>query len=120
GFIDLEVLFDVGDGWPGVAKLDLFYQEAQQAPARFTGEVREELRDGSLQLWLGVDVIEAGWYAIDANVFDASGTPTAMLSPRLRPPCWQRASTLGAATPRCRSPCSGASCASRMRRRRST
>jgi hypothetical protein len=83
GFIDLEVLFDVGDGWPGVATLDLFYQEAQQAPARFTGEVREELRDGSLHLWLGVDVIEAGWYAIDANVFDAAGTPTAMLAARL-------------------------------------
>ncbi len=86
GYVDLAVTYDVGDGNPAVATLDLFYQPSEQAPARFTGEVREQLSQGSLTLLVGVDVVEAGWYAVDANLFDAGGNPTAMLAARLSLP----------------------------------
>jgi hypothetical protein len=46
-------------------------------PARFTGEFREGIENGSLLLEAGVEVRAAGWYVIDCNLYDADGYPLA-------------------------------------------
>lgn len=48
-------------------------------PARFTGSVREGIEDGSLALYVGVDVAQAGRYAAIGRLFDATGRPVAVL-----------------------------------------
>lgn len=45
-------------------------------PARFTGEHRSALEEGSLAVYVGVDVREAGYYLFDANLF-AGDAPVA-------------------------------------------
>jgi hypothetical protein len=47
------------------------------SPARFTRHFRDDVRGGSLVVEVGIDVREAGFYRIDANLRDASGAPVA-------------------------------------------
>ena len=76
GLVHVDVKYDPGNGNPALATLDLQYQPGGPAPARFTGKFREALKDGSLDLYAGVEVSEPGQYFIMANLFDASGAPT--------------------------------------------
>ena len=46
-------------------------------PARFTGNFREEVEDGSLVVYAEVDVTEPGHYVVDANCFDSGDRPVA-------------------------------------------
>lgn len=49
-------------------------------PATFTGEVREQIEDGSLAFYVGMDVKKAGRYVLRARVSTAGGEPFAYLS----------------------------------------
>lgn len=51
-----------------------------EAPATFTGAVREELARGSLKVCVGMRVREAGRYLLDARVDDAGGETFAFVS----------------------------------------
>ncbi len=59
------------DGEEGSAQFNLVYTPA--APARFTGEVREVLENGSLCLYVGVAVDKPGRYIVVGRVDDADG-----------------------------------------------
>ncbi|MGZ7023499.1 MAG: hypothetical protein ACXVJ3_19860, partial [Ilumatobacteraceae bacterium] len=83
GKVFVVVTYDPGDGKLAQATLDLVYQPGGPPPARFTGQFREALENGSLEIYAGVEVNEAGPYMIMANLFDASGAPTASMLARM-------------------------------------
>ncbi|AGC42776.1 hypothetical protein MYSTI_01428 [Myxococcus stipitatus DSM 14675] len=62
----------------GMAFLDILYTHA--VPATFTGRVREVLSDGSLLLFLGINVRKAGRYVVAGRMDDESGAPFAHVS----------------------------------------
>jgi hypothetical protein len=59
------------------AHFDFQYTPASGIPARFTGVFHDSLEAGSLVIRTGVDVVAAGHYVIDANLFDAADQPVA-------------------------------------------
>lgn len=59
------------------AHFDFQYTPASGIPARFTGAFHDSLEAGSLVIRAGVDVVTAGSYVIDANLFDAADQPVA-------------------------------------------
>jgi hypothetical protein len=83
GRVDVEVEFDPGDGKRGSARLDTLYQPGGDPPARFTGSFREELENGSLAIYAGIEVFEAGPYMIEANLFDADRKPAVYMIGRM-------------------------------------
>lgn len=76
GPLGVELLLRV-DGEEGTARFELQYTPA--APARFTGEVREALEDGSLCLYVGLDVDSPGRYVLHARADGAGGEGFAFL-----------------------------------------
>lgn len=62
----------------GGAFFDIMFTAAP--PATFTGKVREVVEQGSLQLYVGLQVRKPGRYVMAARVDDASGIPFAYLS----------------------------------------
>jgi hypothetical protein len=62
----------------GTAFFDILYTPSP--PARLTGQVREVLEAGSLQLYLGMEVRKAGRYVVAGRVDDESGVPFAYVS----------------------------------------
>ncbi|QDE66772.1 choice-of-anchor X domain-containing protein [Myxococcus xanthus] len=65
-------------GEEGTAFFDIMYTPSP--PALFTGRVREVLEQGSLQLYLGIQVQKAGRYVVAGRVDDESGMPFAHVS----------------------------------------
>ncbi|MRG93475.1 hypothetical protein [Polyangium spumosum] len=65
------------DGEEGAAGFDLVYTPAP--PARFTGDVREVLEDGSLCLYVRLAVDKPGRYVVVGRVDDAGGDGFAYL-----------------------------------------
>lgn len=61
----------------GETSFDLWY--TPEPPAVLTGQVREAVSDGSLHLYLGIDVRLAGRYFLAARVDDARGKSFALL-----------------------------------------
>jgi hypothetical protein len=59
----------------GGAFFDIMFTPA--APATFTGKVREVVEQGSLQLYVGLQVRKAGRYVMAGRVDDAAGVPFA-------------------------------------------
>jgi hypothetical protein len=59
------------------AHFDFQYTPSAGIPARFTGRFTDAIENGSLMIRAGVDVIEAGAYVIDCNLYDASNNPVA-------------------------------------------
>ena len=57
------------------AHFDFQYTPASGIPARFTGELHDELEGGSLVIHAGVAVARGGRYLIDCNLYDASDEP---------------------------------------------
>ncbi len=53
------------------------YTPAVAEPARFTGTFTDAVVEGSLAVDVGVNVRQAGWYLIDANLHDERGEPVA-------------------------------------------
>jgi hypothetical protein len=50
-----------------------------EPPARFTGAAREAVEDGSLALYVGVEIHRAGRYLIVGRLYDAGDRPVALL-----------------------------------------
>lgn len=65
------------EGETGEALFDLWY--TPEPPAVLTGQVREAIVDGSLHLYLGIDVRTAGHYELAARVDDSRGKSFALL-----------------------------------------
>lgn len=57
---------------------DFFY--TANVPARFTGKVREAVEQGSLALYLELEVKKAGWYKLDLRIDDANDARLAFTS----------------------------------------
>lgn len=58
-------------------KLRLFLTPAGRIPARFTGEIDDDVVNGSLRVYVGIEVEQPGQYRIDANLYAANGQPVA-------------------------------------------
>jgi hypothetical protein len=75
----LRISFEVRSGKAeGRAFFDILYTPSP--PARFTGKVREVVEEGSLQLYLGLQVRKAGRYVVAGRVDDEAGVPFAYVS----------------------------------------
>ncbi len=75
----LRVSFQVRSGKAqGRAFFDILYTPSP--PAQFTGKVREVVEQGSLQLYLGLQVRKAGRYVVAGRVDDEAGVPFAYVS----------------------------------------
>jgi len=77
GTIRTEVRYSVG-GNAGAVLFDVIY--SPQLPARWTGQVREAVEDGSLNFYLKAEVRQAGRYVVSGRVDDASGKPFALVA----------------------------------------
>ena len=84
GPLRVELLIRAGAAAPdessdavGEAAFELWY--TPEPPAVLTGQVREDVSDGSLHLYLGLDVRTAGRYVLAARVDDARGKSFAYL-----------------------------------------
>ena len=77
GTIRAEVRYRVG-GNAGTVLFDVIY--SPQLPARWTGQVREAVEDGSLNFYLKAEVRQAGRYVVSGRVDDASGKPFALVA----------------------------------------
>lgn len=76
GRVMLFVDFEVGSDRAQSAIPFEYYPE-NTIPASFTGQFREDVENGSLVVYAEVEVERAGFYNIDANLFDNSGEPVA-------------------------------------------
>lgn len=65
-------------GTEGASFFDVLYTPAP--PATFTRKVREVEEEGSLQLYLGIQVRKAGRYVVSGRLDDESGVPFAYVS----------------------------------------
>lgn len=77
GAIVLGVRYALPEGADQEEAIRVFTTPLARIPARFTGSFRDAVRDGSLVVEVGIDVREAGFYRVDANLYAASGTPVA-------------------------------------------
>ena len=77
GTIRAEVRYSVG-GNAGLVLFDVIY--SPELPARWSGQVREAVEDGSLNFYLKAEVRQAGRYVVSGRVDDASGKPFALVS----------------------------------------
>ena len=76
GDLRLIVAFHVGSD-QGEVSFPFIY--TGQPPARFTGVLRDVVEDGSLAIYLGVQVARPGRYVIVGRLYDSSGNPVAIL-----------------------------------------
>lgn len=75
----LRVDFQVSQGASqGSAFFDIIYTGIP--PATFTGKVREAVENGSLQLYVGLNVRKPGRYVVTGRVDDESGEPFAYVN----------------------------------------
>jgi hypothetical protein len=77
GQIRLEVFME-GRGERGFTYFDIYV--TPEAPATWSGRVREGLEGGSLNFYLGASVREPGRYVVTGRVDDADGQPVALLT----------------------------------------
>ena len=77
GLIRTELVVQSGDQ-QGYVAFDVVY--TPQAPATWTGNVRDAIQDGSLTFVLGIDVHQPGRYVITGRVDDATGKPVALVT----------------------------------------
>ncbi|HSI59428.1 MAG TPA: choice-of-anchor X domain-containing protein [Ideonella sp.] len=76
GLVRVELSLQSGEQ-PGFAFFDVIH--SPQAPAAWLPGVREAVESGSLNLYLKLDVHQAGRYVASGRVFDADGRPLALL-----------------------------------------
>lgn len=76
--VRFEVAFELEDGAPPErAAINFLYNPAGNVPARFTGAFRDAVVDGSLVVYAEVEVVRAGWFNLDANLWDDHDEPVA-------------------------------------------
>ncbi|HOT18362.1 MAG TPA: hypothetical protein PLX22_00235 [Spirochaetota bacterium] len=71
-----EVEFNAGNEHVEAA-IPFEYFPENTIPAKFTGNFKERIADGSLYIDVEIDVLRKGYYIVDANLFDAEGEPVA-------------------------------------------
>jgi hypothetical protein len=76
GNLRVLVAIHVG-GEQGVVSFPFVY--TGQPPARFTGAAREDVEDGSLAIYLGVQVSRPGRYVAVGRLYDSRGQAIAIL-----------------------------------------
>lgn len=76
GRLQLYVKFEVG-GTTTEALVPFEFFPTGTIPARFNGRFADAIKDGSLAIRAGLDVEQAGYYVIDANLFDREDNPIA-------------------------------------------
>ncbi len=74
--IGVYVEFSYGTGIQR-SHFDFQYTPTTGIPARFTGEFREAVVNGSLVIYAGMDVTTAGDYLVDCNLYDSADRPVA-------------------------------------------
>jgi hypothetical protein len=77
GLIRIELNLTVAEQ-SGFLYFDVYY--SPEAPAVWTGKVREALEHGSLNFYLPIDVRTAGRYVVTGRIDDAKGQPFALVS----------------------------------------
>jgi hypothetical protein len=77
GLVRTELTVQVA-GTQGYVAFDVVY--APETPATWSGAPHEAFEDGSLNLYLPVQVAQAGRYVVTGRVDDADGKPFALLS----------------------------------------
>jgi len=77
GTYTIDVAFRGPSGAEYHAQLALAFTPKADVPARFTGKLTDRVDKGSLVVAAALDVVDAGEYIIDANLFDAAGKPIA-------------------------------------------
>ena len=75
--IRMRMRFDHGGDEPKETFINFTYTPANAIAARFTGEFREDVENGSLVVYAGVEVFREGWYNVDVNLFDSRDEPVA-------------------------------------------
>jgi hypothetical protein len=74
--IGMYVEFEYG-GAKQRGHFDFQYTPSAGIPARFTGQFSDAIETGSLVIRAKVDVIDAGSYLLDCNLYDANDNPVA-------------------------------------------
>jgi hypothetical protein len=77
GLVGLYIEFDHGGAERQRAHLVVHVTPEAAVPARFTGEFRDEIVNGSLVVYAGVEVRQGGHYLVDCNLYDAEDHPVA-------------------------------------------
>ncbi len=77
GPILLTVRFEHEPGRSHEDSIRIFNTPVRRIPARFTGRLRDSLREGHLLVEVELRVEAAGFYRLDANLRDAGGAPVA-------------------------------------------
>ena len=75
GFVVLGARYTVADVIQQTEEIRIFVTPALGIPAAFTGNFRDEVRDGSLWVETGIEVYEPGFYRIDAHLHGPAGEP---------------------------------------------
>jgi hypothetical protein len=73
--IETEIWFELGPAQEESRTLRFFYTPEAVIPARFTGNFRDAIEDGSLVIYAGIDVIAEGHYVIDCNLYGPGDAP---------------------------------------------
>ena len=77
GFVVLGVRYTVADVAQQQEQIRIFVTPADAIPAAFTGEFRSDVVGGSLEVEVGLEVYEPGFYRFDANLFGPGDAPIA-------------------------------------------
>ena len=77
GFVVLGVRYTVADVAEQQEQIRVFVTPEDLIPAAFTGTFRDNVSGGSLEIEVGVEVYEPGFYRFDANLYGAAGEPVA-------------------------------------------
>ncbi|MEZ4441994.1 MAG: hypothetical protein R3B72_23070 [Polyangiaceae bacterium] len=75
--IRVEVTFAIDGSAPEMAVLNASIRPTSASPGAFTGRFTSEEVEGSLVVEAEVEVTRAGWFVLDANLWDAEGEPVA-------------------------------------------
>lgn len=70
----VEFTYD-GAPQPVRASLATLWNPPGQEPARFTGDFSDAVEEGSVAVYVGLDVDVPGYYHVDANLWSADGEP---------------------------------------------
>jgi hypothetical protein len=73
GPIRVTTRFKAGNLMTQTGTLDFHFTGSDAIPAKFTGQFQDLLEQGDLVFNVGVKVLKAGRFRIDANLFDADG-----------------------------------------------
>jgi hypothetical protein len=71
--VDVEVAEETGT-------LQFRFAQTAAVPARFTKTARDAVEGGSLAIYLGIEVLEAGRYDLRGRLYDAKGAPVAFMT----------------------------------------